>query len=831
MQPSNQPRNNQLGDDPRNLLILSCHGSNVGSVPVATKFDAAVATIKKAELSPRERSECERTLAGIFQNYVESGNWKELETVPFDRGLEGSGVYNRLEVALGVSELLTFARVSTREETFREQIAFACVKEIFGSPLQVSDQAVHQMHVYIKNAPAFIDRIVAFERAQVRKVEKCDLSATDIRFVYRADEVAIANLKLLIENNMPAAEAMKITEILIAIKKQSMRDEVIDLWKWFAHSSMCSSLSDENRLPEPVGRAALLGAVKETERPTRRFDLQGPLVVHQLPVLLPSNPAHWSYFGQRLTALAAIKDQDTRDLRIGAYVVSFREFVASRPFFAKEEEFFRQVNLQGVPSAAMTQFYRDVYGVDNGPGPEGSEVAAQALRETERAFRIMAAARYGLNIRKGYTRTIRETGKWLLEHMAEELKGESSRYRYGNIDAYPGPGLRLWDLDIRNALDLSTSESRRRHLKASPWIAASLRAGNDAEYHFTRGFKAIARTMNAALRPPSRIWSEKGSYNGEPYSALIFNDHFHNDVLPEVRMWLVPERVLHRKLVWAIENNVDINRLDLTPEGLAEEADALNLTIFNVGTSCVRWGSFANAWPHGTGPAHDWERDSEWTYSHWQSPWHIHRALVSNRYSEHLTKKVGLAMVAARVEHDKIKHLVNFFLDLHSSFLTMEESWAKGYANAEEAPAREEAPSEQDMDGGGGPSEDGAEKEADGQFDFVARRPRTRLLEHFLDLRNQIVTSRSDVTIKDIPSLEVQYTRLFARQAETPYISGTDMMLVFPDGKKVSLLPGKAKAGTLVTRVVEMDERMEALWDDHIVSRFAPNNCPRIILP
>jgi hypothetical protein len=389
----------------------------------------------------------------------------------------------------------------------------------------------------------------------------------------------------------------------------------------------------------------------------------------------------------------------------------------------------------------------------------------------------------------------------------------------------------LWDLDIRNALDFSTSESRRRHLKASPWIAASLRAGSDVEYHFTRGFKAIARTMNAALRPPSRIWSEKGSYNGEPYSALIFNDHFHNDVLPEVRMWLVPERVLHRKLVWAIENNVDINRLDLTPEGLAEEADALNLTIFNVGTSCVRWGSFANAWPHGSGPAHDWERDSEWAYSHWQSPWHIHRALVNNRYSEQLTKKVGLVMVGARVEHDTIKHMVNFFLDLHSSFLTMEESWAKGYANAEEAPAREEAPSEQDMDGGGGPTEDGAEKEADGQFDFVARRPRTRLLEHFLDVRNQIVTSRSDVTIKDIPSLEVQYTRLFARQAETPYISGTDMMMVFPDGKKVSLLPGKAKAGTLVTRVVEMDERMEALWDEHIVSRFAPNNCPRIILP
>lgn len=298
-------------------------------------------------------------------------------------------------------------------------------------------------------------------------------------------------------------------------------------------------------------------------------------------------------------------------------------------------------------------------------------------------------------------------------------------------------------------------------------------------------------------------------------------------------MWLVPERVLHRKLVWAMENNVDINKLDITPEGLAEDAEALSLTIFNVGTSCVRWGSFANAWPHGSGPAHSWERYSDWSYSRWQSPWHIHRSMANERYSEIMTAEVGRVMVAARVEHDKIKHMVNFFLDLHSSFLTMEEAWAKGYANAEEAPARAEAPPEQDTDGLGESFESsggGAEGE-NVLYDFVTRRPRTRMLQHFLELRNQIVTSRSTLTPKDIPSLELQYTRLFVRQANTPYISGPDMMLVFPDGKQVSLLSSRSRSGMLVTKVVEMDERMEALWDEHVVSYFAPNNCPRIILP
>jgi hypothetical protein len=516
---------------------------------------------------------------------------------------------------------------------------------------------------------------------------------------------------------------------------------------------------------------------------------------------------------------------------MGAYVYSFREFVAARPFYEQEERHFRSMNLDGIATSEAYKFYTDIYGVDNGPGPEGSDLAEKPLRETEKAFRMIAAGRYGLNIRKGYTRTLHETGKWLLEHMAEELKGESARYRYKDIEAYPGSGMRLWGLDIRNALDLSTPESRIRYLKASPWIAASLRAGGEVEYHLTRGFKAIARTVDASTRPLSRIWKERGSYSGEPYAAMLFNDHFHNDTLPEVRMWLVPERALHRKVVWAIENDVDINKLDLTPEGLAEEAEHLGLPIFDVGCSCARWGSFSNAWPHARGPAHYWEHDSSWSFSRWQSPKHVHRAMASQRYSEFVTKDVGKVMAAGRVEHDLIHRMVSFFLDLHSSFLTMEEAWAKGYASAGEEPAQEEAPpdaTQGDSPGGmsGKPSSD-----EDSMFDFEVRRPRTRMLTLFLQLRNQILETKRGVTVKDLPNLELQYTRLFARQSNTPYISGADMIMVFPDGRQLSLLGGKPKPGEVVVKPLEMDERMEALWDEYIVSQFAPNNCPRIILP
>jgi hypothetical protein len=367
-----------------------------------------------------------------------------------------------------------------------------------------------------------------------------------------------------------------------------------------------------------------------------------------------------------------------------------------------------------------------------------------------------------------------------------------------------------------------------------PWLAASMRVGGETEYHFTRGFKAIARSLEAAARPLSQEWARKGSYDGEPYAALIFNDHFHNDLLPEVRMWLVPERVFHRKIVWAIENGVDINTLDLTPEGLAEEAEALKLPIFDVGTSCCRWASFANAWPHGKGPAFRWENYNEWAYSRWQSPRHIHRGLAGERYSESLTLPVVEAMVAARVEHDKITPMVNFFLDLHSSFLSMEEAWAKGYANVDEAPAREESPAPR-QSGGNAPPAEGAQGDDSETFDFAPQRLRNRMLDHFLDLRNQLLESgahRRDPSSKALDiGVELQYTRLFVRQEGTPYISGADMMVIFPDGKKISLLGGRHQPGELITQRLERSERMEALWDHYFVSRFAPNNCPRIIYP
>lgn len=79
MHASNQGPLNTIGGDPRNLLILACHGSSVGSALVTAKYDAAVAILDKANLESVERHECLGRLGEIFQSFIESGNWKQLD--------------------------------------------------------------------------------------------------------------------------------------------------------------------------------------------------------------------------------------------------------------------------------------------------------------------------------------------------------------------------------------------------------------------------------------------------------------------------------------------------------------------------------------------------------------------------------------------------------------------------------------------------------------------------------------------------------------------------------------------------------------------------------
>jgi hypothetical protein len=267
---------------------------------------------------------------------------------------------------------------------------------------------------------------------------------------------------------------------------------------------------------------------------------------------------------------------------------------------------------------------------------------------------------------------------------------------------------------------------------------------------------------------------------------------------------------------------------------MAEEAAALGLPIFNIGTSSVRWGGFSNSLPHGAGLSREWERDCEWSYSRWQDPHHVHRALVGDQYYEFLTEPVAQVLSQARIEHDALLKVYNFFQDLHSSFLTMEEAWAKGYVSGGEAPARLEMPGAtqemQQLNQAQEGADENAEEEA---FMDVGplRKPRTKMFLNFIEMRNMMARSNPSLEAKDFPTLELQYTRLFSRQSGTPYITGADMCLYLPDGRRIQLLGNSAAPGSVYRGEVDLNEQMEALWDTHVVSRFAPNNCPRIFLP
>jgi hypothetical protein len=866
-----------LGDDHKARLTILCHSKGVEVGEVLALYDGARRALVAA--LDRDESKGPRSIAhltGIFSNLIEAGNASALFNLNWERGVSQEGFSDRLAAAAAFSELLIDSRISDHERSLREETIIPLVQDSIDKALVPTPESKAEIDIFFKNGPAFFRRLVRFEETHTTDRLGFPMNALEIRFAYRLPEMTSCGLQLLLEANMPAKVVMKITESLALMSRAEKRDAAMDSYRSMVKHRESVASVGEVRIAEPLGRPSLVGAIKHHVGDHKHFTLGNRSTEHELPITLPTSRHVWEYFGQRVAHLASIKDPGVRDDRLHRYLVSFPEFLAAQLFFEREEVYFRQLNLENKPSPEYKVFYKESYGVDSGPGIEGSLPAVTAISETARAFRHIAATRYGINVRKGYARPL-ESGKWLLEHMAEDLGAESQRFKVADIHMYPGPGVRISGLRVQNALDFSTEHSRRAYLKAAPWLSASLRCGHEVEYLMMRGFIAITRSVNSTIRPISKEWLEKGSLEiskadthmktiwrvskvlekeptrrivkrryedslvvdtkrfwKEPYAAIWFNDHFHNDRLPEVRMWLVPERVLHRKMIFAIENGVDPNKLDVTPEGMAEEAAALGLPIMNVGTSSVRWGGFSNAWPHGSGSAHEWERHSDWSYTRWQDPHHVHRALVGDQYYDHLTVPVARILARSKVEHDSIAKVVNFFQDLHSSFLTMEESWAKGYVESGEAPARLEAPpskqsptqsSRQEEESSGGADEDAL-------VEFSAlTKPRTKMLLYFLEMRNRLAQSKSVVEFKDFPTLELQYTRLLSRQAGTPFISGADMILYLPDGKTIPMLRGASAAGRVHREVVTMDERMEAVWDQYFVSVFAPNNCPRILLP
>lgn len=873
-------------NDPRTRVDLACKSRGIKPDEIGVVFRGALRGLMHV-LNDDEphSSRAIAHLTNVFTNFIHARVATALPEIRWDRGIAELGVHDRLHAASAFSELLGSDSLSLQERSLREQIVIPVVVSLMANAISPSESARTEIEVFVKNGPAFFERLVAFERDVKGSSRDPNYTDDEIREEFRTAKLATLGALLMLEADMPARVAVRVTESLLKMEDCKLRATAVRYYDAMVTDKLSVSRVAHARLPEPLGRPALIGAVKH-DLGDFTHDIVGKgSTEHQFRLSLPRSRHVWSYFGQRVGSLAALKNPEIRDQRLAAYMVSFPEFLASRKFFDGEEIHFRQINLENRPAVEYRTFYRNVYGADSGPGPQGSAVANEAIRDTGKVFRLLAAARQGINVRKGYARNL-ESGKWLLEEIAEDLGGHAQRFKVADIDEYPGPGVRLSGLRIQNALDLSTPESRRAYLKAHPWIGASLRAGHEVDYIKMRGFIAITRSLERAASPISKAWDKFGSlqvcatrlevrnvpvtrpawsdpallnleegrrtvpinvkhrtFLKEPYAAIWFNDHFHNNRLPEVRMWLVPERVLHRKFIFAIENGVDPNRLDITPEGIAEEAAYLRLPIVNVGTSSVRWGSFSNAWPHGYGYGHEWEAEEGpskgkgWALTRYQDPFHVHRALADvERYYEFLVEPVARNMARAKVEHDELRPVITFFHDLHASFLTMEEAWAKDLTQLGEGPARliipgSKKPPEPRRERGKRRDDERGADEASAFEGFAYERPRVRLLQRFLELRNQMAMSTKPYEAKDYPVLELQYTQHFAQQKRTAVIRGHDMALYLPEGGRIPLVPGMSASDIVYRSEAELTELMEALWVEHFVNHFAPNNCPRIRLP
>jgi hypothetical protein len=563
--------------------------------------------------------------------------------------------------------------------------------------------------------------------------------------------------------------------------------------------------------------------------------------------MAPSRRAEWLYIGQRLKAISGLHEITARGEELYRYLTQVVEMCVARPFFEKTEELFNQYTLGNAGGEAYSTFFSKDYGVDNPPAAVGTIPFAIARKDSLQTLRASAYIRDSINLRKGYARG----KKWLIEEIAEQAGARVQRFRAADIDKYPGPGCRISGLDLRRALDLESEQTRAHYKAACPWIRNGLRALRQADIFHMRGFIAIAPTFEPNSDLPSRAW-RRGSILGKPYVFVWFNDHFHNLHGPEIRTWLIPASVFERKCIFAVEDpKIDVTLLDLTPEGFLKEAEAQKLPILSVSTASVLWGGLANAWPQGQGPAHSWETPTHrWRDTKWQDPFHIHRALFDGSYTKETNPEIERLFRITTQEHQHIQAVMRFGHDLYHSFLTIEEQVAKGFLRRGAPPPKLILPGSSTnptttrlpSDGASavGGSATGGDKSGEpphapetGQIssdELSYTHPRTFLLERFLERRNDLLRNGAEPSPDSFPRLQLDYTRLFRQQHDTPFITGHDMMLHVPGEESIPLVHG-AKKDTVVKRRVVMDEYMEAVYDRHIVKRFQTNNCPRIVLP
>jgi hypothetical protein len=832
--------------------IRHTEGAYVNQIPEAISLFHQIVSALKQHQPPHAILPAIQTVGQIVKNCLQGPSLYPLQVEGWPDALSDKFAPQRLAAALAVSELFCTRLEDFDSASVIEELVGNVFYRLITTPRPLQQSAVVELQAFCRTAPRLVDDSISI----LQRLENASGPLSEPTLLF-PDEMLFHSIDLsgftsafttaIIENEMPAQVATDLIKASVSLPQSELRRRLIEKLHLLLQNGRVELLSGDRRLAHPLGRPAAIGAIKSLGS-EGHYEIDDPETVHKFyAVQAPSRRAEWVYIGQRLKAINGMHDIFARGEELYRYLTQVVEMCVAQPFFEKTEEFFNQCTLGRPQGAEYSTFFSEEYGVDNPPAPVDTPVFAIAREDSLQTLRTSAYIRDSINRRKGYARG----AKWLIEEIAEEAGARVQRFHVADIEKYPGPGCRISGLDLRRALDLESEKTRAYYKEACPWIRNGLRALHHADIFHMRGFIAITPTFEPGSDLPSNSW-RRGSILGKPYVFVWFNDHFHNLHGPEIRTWLIPASVFERKCIFAIENpGIDVNLLDLTPEGFLKEAEAQKLPILSVSTASVLWGGLANAWPQGQGPVHSWETATHsWRNTKWQDPFHIHRALFDGSYSKEATPEIERLFNLTFQEHQRIQAVMRFGHDLYNSWLTIEEQVAKGFLRRGEPPPKltlprspKNTPPTQPPPNGANTvgesqsagDESGRPPEAPyGNQSFVNElsytQPRTFLLERFLKQRNDLLRNGAEPLPESFPRLQLDYTRLFRQQRDTPFITGHDMMLYVPEGEPIPLVRGGARDAVITRRVV-MDEYMEALYEQHIVKRFQTNNCPRIVLP
>ncbi len=308
--------------------------------------------------------------------------------------------------------------------------------------------------------------------------------------------------------------------------------------------------------------------------------------------------------------------------------------------------------------------------------PEAIRVYRETLNTYARIFDVY----HGFSSLTFETKKVSDKELSLLAGFGKDLADFTGLINAGNSNDFPGRGFFISGLNSEKIFveDLNAKEKGldpiKKYKEAFPQAKDEFEDLSLTDFIFTRGFIAISCKNG-----------DKYNLDGNSYSYIVFNDHYHN--YSGNSAFLIPTKILYEKLKGTIipldtanvKSLKDINQVGFTPQELFQAASRIQANVLNLGWGSNIGGSLSNAYPPDSSPFHEWERPLA-KKNHTEDAYgHIHKSHIAGEYLGSMTPHMDKLLEPLRKAHAQVYTITNRYQNLLDLFRYSLSLWHKGF--------------------------------------------------------------------------------------------------------------------------------------------------------